>query len=146
MMMFSNLCPFCLNSRLKNNNIINLPAEDSILYENNYFYVVVDIAPLMRGHLLIIPKKHYLNFGELPEDMKKEAKIIKKKIKKIYQDVYNSDALFFEHGSTDDISAGSSINHAHLHSLPLDIDLLPILDDNFPLRSEEHTSELQSLA
>lgn len=54
-MEYSKDCPFCMNTRFKNNNI----------------YVQVYISPLCRGHILIITKEHYLNFYETPDGIKK---------------------------------------------------------------------------
>ena len=74
-MEYSEDCPFCMNTRFKNNKLVNLPSEECILFENNNIYVQVDISPLCRGHILIITKKHYLN------DTRKVMNSIKKYIK-----------------------------------------------------------------
>ena len=63
-MEYSKECPFCKNTRFSNNKLVNLPTEDSILFENANLYVQVDISPLCLGHILIITNKHYLNFFE----------------------------------------------------------------------------------
>ena len=61
-MEYSKDCPFCMNTRFKNNKLVNLPSEECILFENNNIYVQVDISPLCTGHIRIITKEHYLNF------------------------------------------------------------------------------------
>ncbi len=38
------------------------------IYEDETFRVILDINPATRGHALIIPKEHYANIYELPED------------------------------------------------------------------------------
>lgn len=101
-MEYSKDYPFCMNTRFKNNNI----------------YVQVDISPLCRGHILIITKEHYLNFYETPDGIKKDTKKIMNTIIKLYRELYNSDTLFFEHGSAKSGYAGASIDHAHLHCVP----------------------------
>lgn len=117
-MEYSKDCPFCMNTRFKNNKLVNLPNEECILFENNNIYVQVDISPLCRGHILIITKEHYLNFYETPDGIKKDTKKIMNTIIKLYRELYNSDTLFFEHGSAKSGYAGASIDHAHLHCVP----------------------------
>lgn len=107
-----------MNTRFKNNKLVNLPSEECILFENNNIYVQVDISPLCRGHILIITKEHYLNFYEKPDGIKKDTKKIMNTIIKLYRELYNSDTLFFEHGSAKSGYAGASIDHAHLHCVP----------------------------
>lgn len=111
-------CRFCSDSRLNDNKILNLPNEETILFENENIYVKVDISPLCIGHILIITNDHYLNFFEVPNKIKKDIIKIKEKITSVYKEVYNTDVLFFEHGSAIEGDAGSSIDHAHLHCIP----------------------------
>lgn len=98
-MNYSNECHFCTDTRYINNKLANLPAEEAILFENDDIYVRVDISPLCLGHVLIITNKHYLNFFEIPKEMKIQVSKLKEKIKEVYKEIYNSDVLFFEHGS-----------------------------------------------
>ena len=122
-MIFSNECPFCSSTRYINNRLVNLPAEEAILFENNDLYVRVDISPLCLGHILIITNKHYLNFFEIPKEIKEEVVKLKDKIKELYKQIYHTDVLFFEHGSAKSGYAGASIDHAHLHCIPYKFDI-----------------------
>lgn len=99
-----------------------------VLYRGKYIYVAVDISPLTLGHLLIITNDHYFNFYETESVIKEETIQIKEIIKNIFQDIYHSETLFFEHGSTTSGTAGSSIDHAHLHAIPCKMDLKEVLD------------------
>lgn len=38
------------------------------IYEDERFRVILDLGPVTRGHALILPKEHYRNIYELPED------------------------------------------------------------------------------
>lgn len=51
-------------------------------------------------------------------ELKKDTKKIMNTIIKLYRELYNSDTLFFEHGSAKSGYAGASIDHAHLHCVP----------------------------
>ena len=128
-MEYSKDCPFCKKTRFQNNKLVNLPAEDSILFENKNIYVQVDISPLCLGHILIITHKHYLNFYETHNNIKRDVTKLKNNIKKIYKELYNMDVLFFEHGSAKPGYAGSSIDHAHLHCIPYNFDIIKSLNN-----------------
>ena len=51
----------CLGCRIANGIEPNL----NIVYENHWVTCVLDIAPFNEGHILILPKKHYLDVDEL---------------------------------------------------------------------------------
>lgn len=130
-MKYSEKCTFCNETRFINNELANLPTEEAILFENEDLFVRVDISPVCLGHILIVTNKHYLNFFEIPKNMKKQVEKLQNKIKKIYKEVYNSDVLFFEHGSAQSGYAGASIDHAHLHCVPYKFDMVEDLNRTF---------------
>lgn len=121
-------CPFCTNNRFQKFNLLNLNTAD-ILFETKNIWVQVDIAPLCVGHILIITTAHYLNFFETPIYIKQEVLKLKEKIKEVYQQVYHSDVLFFEHGSANPECAGASIDHANIHCIPYQYDISASLNE-----------------
>lgn len=132
-----NECVFCLNTRFNNNKLVSLSAEESILFENDKLYVIPDIAPLKLGHVLIITNEHYTNFFSTSPEIKNDVKKLQDNIRKLYRKIYNSDTLFFEHGSLKEGDAGSSIEHAHLHAIPFTKSIKNELDkivDNLPIK------------
>ena len=44
------------------------------IYEDEDFNVILDVGPATKGHALILPKEHYANLYELPEE--KAAKVM----------------------------------------------------------------------
>ena len=65
-------CIFC---RLANGDI---PTRT--IYEDDKFRVILDNGPATRGHALILPKEHYANIYEIPEDVAADAMVLAKKM------------------------------------------------------------------
>lgn len=112
-MNISLVCPFCLDNRktiLKENNF---PVENLYLYENEEFSISVDFSPLVIGHLLIIPKKHYNSYGGMENNNGLNQ------MKELASDLLGTkDLLIFEHGAVVSNESGASIDHAHLPIMP----------------------------
>jgi diadenosine tetraphosphate (Ap4A) HIT family hydrolase len=88
-------------------------ALDIILAETEHFFLLADNAPLVEGHLLIVPREHYACFGAVPEALDDELLALKAGVARFCAEVYQP-ASFFEHGVF-----GQSVSHAHLHAVPL---------------------------
>ena len=63
---------------MKNDNCIfckiaagEIPSKT--LYEDEKFRVILDLGPATRGHALVIPKEHYADLYEIPEETAGEA-------------------------------------------------------------------------
>ena len=50
------------------------------LFENEEFRVILDAGPASKGHCLILPKAHYADALEMPEDLLGRAFILAKKM------------------------------------------------------------------
>lgn len=55
----------CLGCRIANGIEPNL----NVIYENDLVTCVLDIAPFNEGHILILPKKHYLDIDEMDSEI-----------------------------------------------------------------------------
>jgi diadenosine tetraphosphate (Ap4A) HIT family hydrolase len=89
-----------------------------ILEETANIATVVDLSPLLEGHLLVAPKKHYLSFAAAMLDHQHEIILMLERASAWVRETYHSVALF-EHGSTSDDASGACIEHAHIHVLPV---------------------------
>ncbi|MDE7019858.1 MAG: HIT domain-containing protein, partial [Lachnospiraceae bacterium] len=70
---------------MKNDNCIfckiaNGEIPSKTLYEDEKFRVILDLGPAAKGHALILPKSHYADLYELPEDTAADAMILAKKM------------------------------------------------------------------
>ncbi len=86
------------------------------LYEDDDFRVILDLGPATRGHALILPKNHYANLYELPDEVAGKAFILAKKMaarmtEKLHCDGFN---LVQNNGEV----AGQTVFHFHIHLIP----------------------------
>ncbi|MDE5539542.1 MAG: HIT domain-containing protein [Bacilli bacterium] len=99
-------CIFC--------KIANGELDSKTIYEDDMVKVIMDISPVVDGHTLIIPKKHYTDYMELDSEISAHlfevAKIIGKKLMEGLG--AKSVTLLMNYG--DD----QAVKHVHLHLLP----------------------------
>ena len=48
--------------------IANGEIPSTTVYEDDDFRVILDLSPASKGHALILPKEHYANLYELPDE------------------------------------------------------------------------------
>ncbi len=82
------------------------------LKETSNFWVVCDVHPLTRGHILIIPKKHLSCIGEYPEDVCNEFVELNDLFSNFIKKTYGS-VSSFEHGKI-----GQTVFHSHVQMFP----------------------------
>ena len=83
-----------------------------ILMETPHFLLAADHAPLVEGHLLIIPKRHYTCYGDVPGELDTELFAMKSEVQQFFTRFYAS-PVFWEHGIF-----RQTVFHAHLHCFP----------------------------
>jgi len=99
-------------------NYCCLAEDENLLLETENFYVVPTIGGFVEGYLLLISKEHLGSLAEIKKSQIEEFENLKKKCKKILIKIYDG-CIFYEHGRT-----GMSVNHAHMHAVPVNIDFL----------------------
>ncbi|QBD74721.1 HIT family protein [Ktedonosporobacter rubrisoli] len=83
-----------------------------ILKETATFRVLADHAPLVEGHILIVPKQHYACYGTVPAELDTELFALKHEIQDFLTHFY-APVVFWEHGVF-----RQTVYHAHLHCFP----------------------------
>ena len=101
-------CIFC--------KIANGEIPSKTLYEDEMFRVILDLGPAAKGHALILPKDHYANLYELPEETAGKVMMLAKKMatqitEKLGCDGFN---LVQNNGEV----AGQTVFHFHMHLIP----------------------------
>ncbi|NMC08786.1 HIT domain-containing protein, partial [Candidatus Microgenomates bacterium] len=49
------------------------------VYEDEEVIAFLDIKPLSKGHVLVLPKKHFENIYDIPEDLLCKINVVAKK-------------------------------------------------------------------
>ncbi len=86
------------------------------IYEDEDFNVILDAGPATKGHALILPKEHYENLFEIPEDTAAKAMKLAKKLGTEMVSKLNATGLNIVQNNGED--AGQTVMHFHLHIIP----------------------------
>ncbi|MGE5574643.1 MAG: HIT family protein, partial [Ignavibacteria bacterium] len=106
--MFDESCIFC--------KIIQKQASASTVYEDEGVMVFLDIRPLNIGHTLIIPKSHFVDIFDIPQEILSQVHKITKSVAFAVKKATNADGISIiqQNGK----AAGQDIFHMHVHVIP----------------------------
>lgn len=90
------------------------------VYEDDTFKVILDRFPAAVGHVLIIPKAHYSDMFELPEEVAMKLYPLAQKIAKRVKEVTGAEGINIVQNNG--AVAGQSVYHFHLHIIPRKMD------------------------
>lgn len=99
-------CLFC--------KIINGDIPSETVYEDDLVKVFLDINPTTNGDSLIVPKKHFKDFREVPDEFLTHMNTVIKKLYPLYQEKLNCQGLTICHNT----DYGQEIKHFHIHFIP----------------------------
>ncbi|MBO5503740.1 MAG: HIT domain-containing protein [Lachnospiraceae bacterium] len=103
--------PNCIFCKIANGEI---PSRT--LYEDEKFRVIMDLGPATRGHSLILPKEHYANLYEIPEDLAADAAKLAKKLAIRMTEKLGADGFNIIQNNNE--AAGQTVLHYHVHLIP----------------------------
>lgn len=86
------------------------------VYETDTVIGFLDISPVNKGHALIIPKGHYPQIWDVPNDMGQELLVAMKSVGQALMDVTGAQGLNI--GMNNFAAAGQLVMHAHYHLIP----------------------------
>jgi diadenosine tetraphosphate (Ap4A) HIT family hydrolase len=90
--------------------------ERSVVIESELSFAFYDQYPVNEGHVLIVPKKHVVDYFELSSAEKKDIWELVDAVKDILEKKYCPDG--FNIGINIGESAGQTIFHCHIHLIP----------------------------
>lgn len=101
-------CVFCNKEQIKTD----------FVYEDKFVMAFMDMDPINEGHVLLVPKQHYLDVDEIPDELLAHLMIVSKKILKALKEIYRPDG----YSIMQDGGAFNDIGHYHLHIFPRYVD------------------------
>ena len=101
-------CIFC--------KIANGEIPSATLYEDDKFRVILDLGPASKGQALILPKAHYADIYEIPEDLAGEAYQLAAKMAKKMTAALGCDGFNIVQNNKE--VAGQTVFHFHMHLIP----------------------------
>ena len=102
-------CVFC--------KILAGELPESSVYEDEHVLAFMDIQPVNPGHVLVIPKLHASNLGDLPSELGGEMFVVAQRVAAAIR----SSGLRCEGVNfflADGEAAGQEVFHVHLHVFP----------------------------
>jgi bis(5'-adenosyl)-triphosphatase len=118
-------CPFCKPT-----------IKESVFAESAGFMAIYNIAPILAGHSLIIPKNHIHSILELSKDALSEMTLFSQGVTTLLLKTFIAEA--FNWSVQDKEFAGQTVSHLHLHivprypyDLPSPGDWYPMIEKNF---------------
>lgn len=101
-------CIFC--------KLSNHVFDTNMIYEDDDFAVILDVSPATKGHALILPKEHFANIYEMPEDLTAKAFCLAKKMAGKLTDKLHCDGFNIVQNNGE--TAGQTVFHFHIHLIP----------------------------
>lgn len=101
-------CIFC--------KIIDGIIPSAKVYEDSDFIAILDINPVSKGHLLVLPKKHYVNILDMDDEVLMKCAIVLKKLCGVLTRALDVSGVNLIQNNGKD--AGQIIFHSHFHLIP----------------------------
>ena len=99
--------------------IINREIPSNIVFENEIFIVILDINPIKKGHILLIPKIEVDKVYDLDEVTYAELFALAKKMAKVMEINLQEKMLTLDVKRIGMAIEGFGVPHVHLHLIPL---------------------------
>ena len=91
--------------------IINGEIPSHKVMEDDQFYAFMDIRPINRGHVLVVPKCEVDRFFDLSQDLLSAVMLFAKPIADALESIIDCERVGI-------MVAGLEVPHAHLHLIP----------------------------
>lgn len=99
-------CIFC--------KIISRNAEAYIIYEDEYVCCFLDKYPINKGHILVVPKKHYREFKDVDKDSLSKVILASQQIAIALENLLNTDGITIMQNN----GIFKDVDHYHIHIIP----------------------------
>jgi histidine triad (HIT) family protein len=86
------------------------------VYEDENFLAFLDITPINKGHVLLVPKEHHEDLFDMPDSITAKIFPIVKRVSNAVMKATDADGLNL--GQNNKPAAGQAVMHFHLHIMP----------------------------
>ena len=114
------------------------------VYEDDKVVAILDKYPISPGHTLVMPKEHFENYLESPDDLLAYTAIAAKRIAKAIKEELRADGVRIL--TNVGASAGQVIFHLHIHIIPTWSEGFPQEFSDFVPRREQPKEYYESLS
>jgi len=101
-------CIFC--------KIVSKEIPATAVYEDDDVLVFMDIGPIIKGHALVISKKHYDSVSETPDNILTKLHLSAKRVARAQMNGLGADGVNVMQNNGK--SAGQEVEHIHVHVIP----------------------------
>jgi hypothetical protein len=106
------------------------------LFEGPHTTVNLAIGHMVSGYVQVCSRSHVVSAAELRSDAAAEFDFIADAVRHVFAEVYGTRGIVFEHGKAgaclwragDPVALRDLCHHAHVHFVPLNVDLLPRIE------------------
>lgn len=92
------------------------PVTSQVFYRSQYCFALVNLKPLVPGHVLVVPNRVVPRLADLTPTESTDFMATVQLIHSFIQKVYKADALNL--AMQDGVAAGQSVPHVHCHVIP----------------------------
>jgi histidine triad (HIT) family protein len=102
-------CPFC--------RIASGKAAASLIYEDKNVLAFMDLSPATVGHTLVVPREHWENIYEVPEETLTKLIAVVKRVSVAVKKTVGADGIMVIQNNGR--AAGQIVFHLHFHVIPV---------------------------
>ncbi|MEC8339245.1 MAG: HIT domain-containing protein [Nanoarchaeota archaeon] len=101
-------CIFC--------KIIKEEIPGKVVFEDDLCTAILDINPATNGHLLLMPKEHYMMMPMVPDEVLGHLSVISKYLSDLLQEAFSAQdvTVYMANGG----AAGQQVQHFMMHIIP----------------------------
>lgn len=85
------------------------------IYEDDVVMVIMDVNPRSLGHSLVIPKEHYQDLFDIPDEVLGHIMKVGRDISKMLMEKLSCDGITLEENN----GISQDVKHFHLHIIPM---------------------------
>ncbi len=106
--------------------------EYKILLETDHFFVVPALGQMgIEGYVLLCTKEHSYGLASMDTSHDDELNHVIDRVRTKLAGMYGPNILNFEHVALlDEHKRPNSLDHGHMHFIPTDVDVIPLLDES----------------